>query len=607
MASPSHQSDRDLALKTVAEVWKEYFTIAQDSCLQDIHSLETLPDANLPTSLNLNDADTATVIPTVHTTNSDSFTCRDFRDETSRTRTLNVSHTIQVQAFEPHPRYESCAPASRSMIVEEWDSENLRFIPYADDPDFPLMYHVESYGKNLNWVGDFLDPDREMIEIEAVRRLYYIHQLSLEVIDSLELFRVSRRSNNSGLIWDISQRDWPGYAVSDLPELPGDFSPQTANLFLKVNSIIPHFCPSLNCLHMRCAVHPIRPIKPLVPRLIGAELLQSVSDPCSDSCFRLAPNRPDDFDERLLWDADEVEILRGVLSLAPDSLPCDLAVICAKQCWEVYFYRSRIISDDAVVENRSIEDVHMPLVVPKFVDGPFQGTPRFTPIPPANATPIRSTVNATVSALWNAGFDGRAASVDTRGVPRSVPTRKFVHARVQGGSVNLGSAFDVTHRGVSWGRTMSATPPPQENVSANTVARTQVCSRENTKCTRHPPWAYGLGAFARRQITKDALVGEYVGEILAPAWQMSPEIYQHTGMNYCFDLNSEFVIDAIKAGNVTRYLNHNADPNCEASVLYVNGEHRIVLTANRNIARGEELFLDYGEKYWEGLGAPQLE
>jgi len=73
---------------------------------------------------------------------------------------------------------------------------------------------------------------------------------------------------------------------------------------------------------------------------------------------------------------------------------------------------------------------------------------------------------------------------------------------------------------------------------------------------------------------------------------------RYTGLNYLFNLNRSLALDALTVGNETRYLNHDAEPNVTASAWLVNDEHRIAYYATKSIAKGKELFLDYGEAYW---------
>lgn len=61
-------------------------------------------------------------------------------------------------AMEPHPPYESCSPLHRSVFKGD-DSDNMCFIPYADDPTFDQSSHTRHYG-SLSW-RNISDPDCE--------------------------------------------------------------------------------------------------------------------------------------------------------------------------------------------------------------------------------------------------------------------------------------------------------------------------------------------------------------------------------------------------------------------------------------------------------------
>lgn len=83
-------------------------------------------------------------------------------------------------------------------------------------------------------------------------------------------------------------------------------------------------------------------------------------------------------------------------------------------------------------------------------------------------------------------------------------------------------------------------------------------------------------------------------------------IYDRKFLSFLFDLNRDYVIDAARLGNNTRFINH-ADCekdglNCEAKIILVNGEHRIKFVALRDIETGEELLFNYGKKFAEKHG-----
>lgn len=69
---------------------------------------------------------------------------------------LDVIHISS--SLEPHPPYESCSPSHRSVFKGD-DSDNMDFIPYADDHIFDQTSHTHHYG-SFSW-QDAFDPDCE--------------------------------------------------------------------------------------------------------------------------------------------------------------------------------------------------------------------------------------------------------------------------------------------------------------------------------------------------------------------------------------------------------------------------------------------------------------
>lgn len=113
----------------------------------------------------------------------------------------------------------------------------------------------------------------------------------------------------------------------------------------------------------------------------------------------------------------------------------------------------------------------------------------------------------------------------------------------------------------------------------------------------------GYGVWTNSAIPANAFVGEYTGVLrkrrFFGRWQNS----------YCFDYyigetRSRYVIDAEKASNHTRFINHNAAPNLETASLYTDGLFHVIVYAMREIPAGTQLCYDYGENYWKRREGP---
>lgn len=102
---------------------------------------------------------------------------------------------------------------------------------------------------------------------------------------------------------------------------------------------------------------------------------------------------------------------------------------------------------------------------------------------------------------------------------------------------------------------------------------------------------HGRGVFAKVPIPAGTRLIEYVGERITPAeadarYPEDPSVPHHT---FLFLVSDEVVVDAAVGGNMSRWINHSCDPNCEAVIE----EGHIYLQSIRDIAVGEELSYDY--------------
>jgi len=101
---------------------------------------------------------------------------------------------------------------------------------------------------------------------------------------------------------------------------------------------------------------------------------------------------------------------------------------------------------------------------------------------------------------------------------------------------------------------------------------------------------HGLGLFAAGPIAAGEEIGMYAGQRYESDGEAG---WEHT-LTYLFRLSDGTLIDGREGGNATRHINHSCEPNCSAyEVESPEGIPTIVIEAERAIACGEELYLDY--------------
>ena len=108
---------------------------------------------------------------------------------------------------------------------------------------------------------------------------------------------------------------------------------------------------------------------------------------------------------------------------------------------------------------------------------------------------------------------------------------------------------------------------------------------------------HGNGVFAARPIKKGELILEYLGEKISKEESNRRGLEQEEaakenggGAVYIFELDDEWDIDGNFEYNDARFINHACQTNCEAE----NIGGKIVFTATRDIAEGEEILYNYG-------------
>jgi SET domain-containing protein len=101
----------------------------------------------------------------------------------------------------------------------------------------------------------------------------------------------------------------------------------------------------------------------------------------------------------------------------------------------------------------------------------------------------------------------------------------------------------------------------------------------------------GRGVFARKAIAKGVRIIEYTGE-REPASEIDEEHDDEAARRhhtFLFSVSSKVVIDGMRGGNASRFINHSCEANCWAIV----DRGRVFIESKRAILPGEELSYDY--------------
>lgn len=124
--------------------------------------------------------------------------------------------------------------------------------------------------------------------------------------------------------------------------------------------------------------------------------------------------------------------------------------------------------------------------------------------------------------------------------------------------------------------------------------RMQKC--EYVKCKPVKCEGRGWGLRAEQEIKSGDFAIEYVGELIdeETCHKRIKQYHEQDIYDYYFlTIDRDNIIDAYPKANLSRFMNHSCDPNCETQKWTVNGEVRVGLFANRDIAIGDELCFNY--------------
>ncbi|KAG8213745.1 hypothetical protein J3R82DRAFT_10451 [Butyriboletus roseoflavus] len=250
---------------------------------------------------------------------------------------LEVIHLSS--SAEPHPPYESCSPLHRSVFKGD-DSDNMAFIPYADDHTFDQISHTRHYG-SFSW-QDAFDPDLEVIVLEAVYRLQIHYALSYDEIEGCNVLPLKLRSRPGihGVLSTDRRRDrlhWTGNTIPTSYSFPPIAWSEGCDFRNRLKTLNSFFCPNLSCVEPLCNAHVEPNPMPLEsqPHVFG-----EVTSPCRNQCF--INNKIEEASPS--WGEVDLDIFRAISEISPNTTPCDLAELCLKPCYEVFYYGKLLYS-----------------------------------------------------------------------------------------------------------------------------------------------------------------------------------------------------------------------------------------------------------------------
>ncbi|KAJ3902225.1 hypothetical protein F5879DRAFT_258220 [Lentinula edodes] len=315
--------------------------------------------------------------------------------------------------------------------------------------------------------------------------------------------------------------------------------------------------------------------------------------------------------ETSIWRAEDEQELRELLAFIPDANPCDLAVMCRKRCYEVYFHRKNIYPDNEILKRRYNENLErrnatlvspLPRDLSEFenrVDG------LGNPILDSSHNPCIHQGSCGTEAPNCSCYTSRHYCRRECRCPQDCPYRiPGCHCKVK-----KGIACNTTRCPC---REAGRECDPERCISCDARAcgyngitncrnvRMQQEQHSQFQIEIKPSERHGNGAFACKSARKNQLIGEYVGEIQGRNTTDEYQIINNfRELNYIFDFKEFEVLNSATMGNELRYLNHDSEIfNCKPEMMQVNGDLRIGIVSTKYIKKGEELFLDYGEQYW---------
>ncbi|KAH7888330.1 SET domain-containing protein [Phlebopus sp. FC_14] len=549
----------------------------------------------------------------------------------------------------PHPPYEFCAPVARNLFKGD-DDDNMPFIPYADDPSFDQVDHTRCYD-SFSWQND-VDPDWEVIVLEAAYRLHAQHHLSYREIDECGVFPLKLYSSpgRPGL-FSVSRRrdrlDWGGSSIPPSYSFLSTPPPPRSNLRRRLGGMNALLCPNISCVEPLCSVHvEVNTMPPPKEATLSlAEINSRVKERCGNECFLDVEVGQNPLLHMPIsaWTPDDIDSLKVMVEIAPELTTCELAELCFKPCREVMHYRSQLSpdSDGHVRQNQQTEDTRDRQRVPELRVAHSASAP-------ISIGPCEHSGPCDISA--NCPCFNSQAHCDRRCRCPGTCNRRWRGCRCSSSGSNHNKTRSkfrtkVTVTTAAATNILCASAKKCACFEAGRECDPELCTGcrcrdPDTTCRNSQIWrgerkeletrrsSWGLGAFLLEPAKTGDLIIEYIGELIyEPTFDSRGELADHRGRSYVFGLNDTLSLDSSFLGNQARFIDHPSssssgrapvvgasgdgvrergqkqgartrEKNCLACIRLVNGEHRIGIYASRDIEAGAEVLIDYGSSFF---------
>lgn len=110
----------------------------------------------------------------------------------------------------------------------------------------------------------------------------------------------------------------------------------------------------------------------------------------------------------------------------------------------------------------------------------------------------------------------------------------------------------------------------------------------------------GFGLFALENISKDALIAQYNGELIrSRVADFREKYYEKLGFPhmFLFRIDADKVVDATLKGSMSRFMNHCCSPNCRSEIITLANQPTISFYSIKPIKVHEELTFNYLMEY----------